>query len=305
LVIFSYVVMCIIFGTTFLAIKIGIDAGAPPLFFAGIRFFTAGLLLILWMTMRGKVAFRLLLRKEQWITGLCLTFVPFAALYWAERYVTSGVAAVLSSTGPLFIILIQILFLRHQASAKTIYGGLLGFAGVILLLAPSLSLEADWFVILGAAAIVGSEFFYSLGTVYLKRTAPRFSNTSPLVLNAAQMLTGGLSLLIFSLLTETVRFDAILARDSLGALLYLTVIGSIVGHSLYYWLVIKTNPVFPSTWLYISPLIALAIGIGWYGEQASVFTVIGAIAIIAGTFYMNNGLRTWSYKKKTNRLPIQ
>jgi len=107
-----------------------------------------------------------------------------------------------------------------------------------------------------------------------------------------------LSLLMVSLFTETVRFDTMLSIDSLSALLYLTVIGSIVGHSLYYWLVIKTNPVFPSTWLYVSPLIALAVGIGWYGEQASVFTVIGAIAIIAGTFYMNNSsLQTWSYKK--------
>jgi len=187
-----------IFGTTFLAIKIGVDAGAPPLFSAGIRFLAAGLLLFLWMAWKGKAAFRLLLRKEQWITGLCLTFMPFAALYWAERYVASGVAAVLTSAGPIFIILIQILFFRHPSSAKTIYGGLIGFAGVILLLAPSLSLEADLFVILGAAAIVGAEFFYSLGTIYLKLTAPRFFDTSPIVLNAAQMMTGGLSLLILA-----------------------------------------------------------------------------------------------------------
>lgn len=81
MVMINYIFMCLIFGTTFLAIKIGVDAGVPPFLSAGLRFFIAGLLLFSFMVWREKTTIRLLWRKEMFFTGVCLTFGTFAALY--------------------------------------------------------------------------------------------------------------------------------------------------------------------------------------------------------------------------------
>lgn len=81
MILVNYMFMCLIFGTTFLAIKIGIDEGMSPFFSAGVRFFIAGLLLFLFMVMKGKAKMRLLLQKEMFITSVGLTFGTFAPLY--------------------------------------------------------------------------------------------------------------------------------------------------------------------------------------------------------------------------------
>ncbi|NEW04782.1 EamA family transporter [Paenibacillus sp. SYP-B3998] len=299
MIIFNYLLICLIFGTTFLAIKIGVDAASPPFFSAGIRFFVAGLLLFLWMVWRKKASFTLLLRKEMLFTGIGLTFGTFSTLYWAEQYVSSGIAAVLSATGPLMILLLQLVVLRQKPSARAAIGCLVGFTGVILLLLPSLTLSASGWWVLGSMAILFGEFFYASGALYSKRVIQQFPKASPIALNAAQMLYGGLLLLVLSASTEHVQINSLLTPSAIGSLFYLIVIGSMVGHSLFYWLVAKTNPVFPATWLYISPLIALTIGVLFYGESMTWVTMIGVITIIVGTVIANlDGLLSLVEKRK-------
>jgi drug/metabolite transporter (DMT)-like permease len=90
-----------------------------------------------------------------------------------------------------------------------------------------------------------------------------------------------------------------LSPQAIASLGYLIVIGSMVGHSLYFWLISKTNPVFPSTWLYISPIIALTIGVIFYGETMTWVSVIGVATIIAGTIWANlDNLKQLIRKKK-------
>lgn len=110
----AFTVMCLIFGTTFLAIKIGVEAGMPPFLSAGLRFVIAGALMFAWMRMKGKVSWSLLFRKEMLLTGAGLTCGTFATLYWAEQHVSSGVGAILSATGPLMIMLMQTALLRQK-----------------------------------------------------------------------------------------------------------------------------------------------------------------------------------------------
>ncbi|MBB6694489.1 EamA family transporter [Cohnella xylanilytica] len=287
MIIVGYSLMCLIFGTTFLAIKIGMDASAPPFFSAGIRFFAAGLILFVWMAGRKKAGLSLLLRKETLATGFCLTFGTFAALYWAEQYVSSGIAAVLSASGPLFILLMQAAFLRQRTTALALAGCLVGFLGVVLLVLPSLAASGGARWIAGCLAVLAGELVYSAGALYSKTVVRRFPDASPIALNAAQMMAGGVLLLLLSLCTETVRPGDLLSAGSVGSWLYLTVAGSMVGHSLFYWLVAKTNPVFPSTWLYVSPLIALAIGVAFYREPLEWYMALGGAAIVAGIALAN------------------
>lgn len=288
MIVINYLIVCLVFGTTFLAIKIGVDHAAPPFFSAGIRFFSAGAILFLWMVWRKKAEFSLLLRKEMLVTGALLTFGTFSFLYWAEQYVTSGIAAVLSATGPLMILLMQMIVLRQKATRRAVLGMIVGLAGVLLLVLPNLtSVQAGPRWVIGCAAILTGEVLYSMGALYTKRVTQSYAEVSPIALNAAQMIYGGLLLIILSSFTERVTAGDLLQPSALGSLIYLTVVGSMVGHSLFYWLVAKTNPVFPSTWLYVSPLIAMAIGVLFYGETAGWFAVLGGVTIIAGTVLTN------------------
>ncbi|MFJ8511726.1 DMT family transporter [Lysinibacillus xylanilyticus] len=300
MVIINYFFMCLIFGTTFLAIKIGVDAEVPPFLSAGLRFFIAGSLLFSFMVWREKTTIRLLFRKEMFFTGIGLTFGTFATLYWAEQYVTSGIAAVLSATGPMMIIVIQTFILKQKGSWKSFIGCVVGVIGVTLLILPSFSIEISPFWMVGCFSIILGEFFYASGTIYSKHVIRKFETTSPIALNAAQMMHGGILLIILSFFTENIQLEYLLSPASIGSLLYLTIFGSMIGHSIYYWLVSRTNPVFPSTWLYISPLIAVMLGVTVYHEYISWLTGIGTLTIIVGTVLVNfETLRKLLWRKGT------
>lgn len=287
MVLVGYVLMCLIFGTTFLAIKVGIDAGSLPFLSAGIRFMAAGLILLIVMVWRGKAKLSLLWRKELLLTGAGLTFGTFSTLYWAEQHVASGLAAVLSATGPLMILLLQSLLLRQRIAPKAAAGCLAGFGGVILLMLPGLKLDVSLLWMAGCLAVLLGECCYASGAVYSKQVFRRLPDASPIALNAAQMTVGGVLLTVLSLFTERPDLSAYLTPGGAGSLIYLTVAGSMVGHTLFYWLVSKTNPVLPSTWLYISPLIAMGLGSLLYEEPLSWMSAAGAGAILAGIVLVN------------------
>ncbi len=287
LVIIGYLFMCLIFSTTFLAIKIGIDAGVPPFLSAGLRFFIAGLILFAMMVIKRRATLGLFFRKEMLLSGIGLTFGTFATLYWAEQFVPSGTAAVLSATGPMMILLIQTFILKMKADSSSFIGCLVGIVGVFLLLLPSFTFHMDTFVLVGCLLIIVGEVFYASGTIYSKRVINQFDQVSPIALNAAQMMHGGILLMLLSFMTEDIHWGAMVSPAAIGSYLYLIVFGSMLGHSLYYWLVSKTNPVFPSTWLFVSPILAMLLGVVFYHEALSWVSGIGALTIILGTIIIS------------------
>ncbi|WNB91140.1 EamA family transporter [Bacillus sp. NEB1478] len=286
MVFFNYVVMCLIFGTTFLSIKIGVDEGLPAFFSAGIRFFLAGVILFVFLCVKKRVHLRLLLHKEMIIMGVCL-FGTFSTLYWAEQYVTSGIAAVLSATGPMMILAMQTVFYKKKGSRSAVIGCIIGLSGVAFLVLPGLSSEINIKWAAGCLAVIVGEMFFAYGTIFGKQVSSKFHSTTPFALNAAQMIYGGLLMILLSVFTENIHLEAFQNAAAIGSLVYLIFFGSILGHSLYYWLVARTNPVFPSTWLYISPLIAVVIGVSFYNEYFSWWTGVGVITILIGSLLVN------------------
>lgn len=285
MIIILYLVMCLIFGTTFLAIKLGMEAGLPPFFSAGIRFFLAGGIILLFLFFKNKNLISLLWRKELIFTGFTLTFVTFSSLYWAEQYVTSGAAAILSATGPIIIILIQNMFMKVRINLFSMIGILVGFSGVLFLFLPGLSIEWNQHWVLGCGIIIIGEIGYAIGTIYSSKTIIKFNQVPPIVLNAVQMLYGGLFLLLLSLI-----FGEGLPHANMSGFLsmvYLIIAGSMIGHTIYYYLVAKTNTFFPSTWLYVSPLIALTIGYYFYQEFFHPIMLIGVILILTSLIMIN------------------
>ncbi|WP_445489903.1 DMT family transporter [Niallia sp. 03133] len=285
MIIFLYSLMCFIFGTTFLAIKVGIDAGFPPFLSAGIRFLLAGLLIFIYFYSKNRSVLSLLFRKELVAAGFSLTFITFACLYWAEQYVTSGIAAILSATGPMLIIILQSVFLKKGISKISLAGILIGFIGVMLLFSPGLTIEVNGQWIIGCGIILIGEIGYAAGTIYSSKLISSLPSQSPIVLNAIQMIYGGVFLLIIAFIAkENIPASS---KEGLLAIIYLTVAGSMIGHTIYYYLVAKTNAFLPSTWLYVSPIIALTIGRFYYHEYFHPIMLIGAFFIIASLILIN------------------
>jgi len=297
-VILNYCFICLIFGTTFLAIKIGIEAGAPPFFSAGMRFFAAGVIMMAVFKMRNYRLKTVLFSSSLVFNGFCLTFITFASLYWAEQFIPSGLAAVLSATGPMMVLLHQARENKQPIKKEQLAGMAAALIGVFLISSPGFSLSVSGMWVLACFMIILSEWFYGLGTVRAKMFTSKHPDISPFLSNAVQMFYGGIFLLAVSFLTgEQGKWLLLASYETVLSLLYLIIIGSIVGHGLYYWLVSKTNPVFPSTWLYISPLVALIAGYIILNEIMKPITLIGAFLILFGVFLTNRST-FYEYWKK-------
>ncbi|WP_342417046.1 EamA family transporter [Paenibacillus sp. FSL R10-2782] len=286
----AFTIMCLIFGTTFLAIKVGVEAGLPPFFSAGVRFFAAGAILFIAMKMMGKVRWSLLWRKEMVLIGAGTTFGTFSALYWAEQYVSSGIGAILSATGPMMIVILQSMLLRKKTSRITVIGCMISFLGVVLVVLPGLAVQISGLWLAGCLVILLGELCYSGGALYSKRVMDVFRETNPIALNAVQMLHGGWMLLLLSAITEPWSSEGWQYLPAMGSLLYLILFGSMIAHTLFYWLMERTNPLFPTTWLYISPPIAVGLGALVYGEHVSWWMLAGVVLIVTGLMLMNNGM---------------
>jgi drug/metabolite transporter (DMT)-like permease len=300
MVLVGYLIMCLIFGTTFLAIKIGLEAGWAPYFSAGFRFFIAGLLVVLYGTVTKQ--FRIPTKKniiEFLITGACMTGITFGTLYWSEQYIPSSFAALLSATGPLFVSLFHSRMEKIKITKTQFTGLALGFLGIGLITGPSLSVQFNLFWFMACFVIILGESFYAYGTIYSKMVLKQ--GVSPLMLNGYQMLFGGLLLIIVSLAFERPSFSGI-SYSGWISLLYLIVIGSVLGHGLYYWLIQKTNPSFPSTWLYVSPFISLVLDIWIKNEEFHPLSIIGGFVIIAGVYLINSQTLREAFAKKPNSI---
>ncbi|MGA4496301.1 DMT family transporter [Bacillus bombysepticus] len=297
MVIFNYILVCIIFGTTFLTIKIGIEAGAPPLFSAGIRFFLAGIILMIIFKLKRKEIMPHIFSKRIMYAGFCLTFMTFASLYWSEQYISSGLAAVLSATGPMMILLIQAKRNREKLQKEQLVALVIALAGVIFVSLPGMHQQVSFIWSIACIVLVIGELFYGIGSIRSKEILSDLSNVSPFLINGIQMFYGGILLLIASIIVEQPNVTVLTSLSVQWPILYLIFIGSIGGHGLYYWLLSKTNPVFPSTWLYVSPLIAIIVGYIILGEPLNPTMGMGACLILIGVFLANRStLRTY-FKK--------
>ncbi|MED3323268.1 EamA family transporter [Bacillus thuringiensis] len=287
MVIFNYILVCIIFGTTFLTIKIGIEAGAPPLFSAGIRFFLAGIILMIIFKLKRKEIMPHIFSKRIMYAGFCLTFMTFASLYWSEQYISSGLAAVLSATGPMMILLIQAKRNREKLQKEQLVALVIALIGVIFVSLPGMHEQVSFIWSIACIVLVIGELFYGIGSIRSKEILSDLSNVSPFLINGIQMFYGGILLLIASIIVEQPNVTVLTSWSVQWPILYLIFIGSIGGHGLYYWLLSKTNPVFPSTWLYVSPLIAIIVGYIVLGEPLNPTMGMGACFILIGVFLAN------------------
>jgi drug/metabolite transporter (DMT)-like permease len=269
-----------IWGTTWSVIRIGLG-GIPPVTGVALRFALAGVLLwglALAIGLRGP---RLRAPIALWITHGLLTFgVSYGLVYWAEQWVPSGLAAVLFATFPLFVALLAHLFLPGERLRLTAALGLaLGFGGVALVFSEDFSALGGPRVAFAGAVMLLSPLASAVAQVAIKRW---WNHVHPVPLNAGAMVLAGAVMGMLAAGVERGR-PVELTPAAVGALLYLTVLGTAVAFSLYFWLLRHMRATRLSLMAYAIPVVAMAVGATLFREPITPRVVAGAGLVIAGT----------------------
>lgn len=269
----------IVWGSTYLAIRFAVES-MPPFLMAGIRFILAGTILFAWRRLAGDPLPHKIEIRSAAIVGLFLLLGGNGAVVWAEQTVPSGIAALMVSSSPLWMLLIEALLPGgNRPSLPAMMGVVVGFAGVVLLMWPeqsggSLALN-PW----GGAALIFASLAWSFGSIIsLHMRLP----SSPFMGTAVEMLAGGTALLALSVLSgELAQFNlASVTVNSLLGLTYLILFGSLVGFSAYTWLLRVAPTSLVSTYAYVNPLVALGVGAMIGNEGLSPRALIAAAVII-------------------------
>jgi len=268
-----------IWGSTFLAIRLAVRT-LPPLLTMGTRHLAAGLLLFAWLAVRGK-----LVRPEPrlWIpalfSGACCFLACHGLLAWAEMRIDSGLAALLSSTLPIWMVLLAPLRgLESELNPRVLSGIALGFAGVAVLI--PMDFTGPQPEGLRALAVLVAEILWAVGAIYARGVK---SSTPPSTFAAMQMVSGGALLWVAGLaLGEGSRLhSAAFTAQSLLSLAFLIVFGSVIAFSAYVWLLQVSTPAIVSTHSYVNPLVAVLLGWAAAHEAVTWRTALGTGVILA------------------------
>jgi drug/metabolite transporter (DMT)-like permease len=279
-ILLAFAIIYFVWGSTFLAIRVGVHE-VPPFLLAAVRFLVSGLVLYGWMRLTGIPS----PSRREWagatLLGTLIFLVDYGCLFWAEQRVPSGIAAVVLATIPVFITLLEIILLRTQRLTVRLGLALLvGLCGVTVLTVHSFSFGEVPINRAGALALLVAAFTWSVATILTRRLPLPASKPMSA---AAQMIAGGIQLLILATLSgETVGFRVqAVSWNAWFALIYLIIAGSIVGFTAYVWLLHHESPTKVGTYAYVNPVVAVALGYFVGGEAVGPRTLVGALCVLA------------------------
>lgn len=276
-VVLAFFAIYVLWGATFLAIRVAV-LQMPPFLVAGIRFFVAGGLLYGFMRLRGEPSPSAVQWRSIALMGLFMFVVTYGALFWAEQFVPSGITSVIEASLPAITLTLEVLVFRQQRFRWGMLGAVgLGFGGVALLLFKNES----GIEVLPCLVILGGGVAWSLGAV-LTRSAP-LPRSRPLTAGGAMML-GGLVLLALSRMSGEINPLPYIPVSAGVALLYLIVGGSLIAFTAYVWLLGRMPATRVASHAYINPVVAVALGYFVAGEELTVRTLLAAVLIVLSVF---------------------
>lgn len=292
----ALITVCIVWGTTYLAMLIGVK-GFPAFLFSGLRHFTAGLALWLFILLRKKKV-RLTAKDimHQVLPGVLMLALGNGTIGWAEKYIPSGLAALIVSIMPVYVVLINLLTGNGKGSvnARILLGLTLGCAGIVLIFRDNLADLGDTRYLLGVLATFGASLCWAAGTVYMKR---HISGSDALANTAVQLSSGGLVLLLSSPFLDDYGQLRHIDPDSLWALAYLILFGSLLSYLCYIYALKKLPVGLVSVYAYINPFIAVSLGFMLNNERVTWITAVAFVTTLSGVYWINRG-----YKKE---IPVQ
>ena len=282
LVILAFAAVYVIWGSTYLAIRLAIET-LPPFLMAATRFLVAGLILFAWAGFNGESVWRPFSqwRKALIIGGLLLLFGN-GGVTWAEKYIASSLAALLVASEPLWVVVLNWIITRKRPNAKVSLGVLIGLAGVALLVGDGLrNVEAgSWINVVGAGVVLVASLGWASGSVYSNRR-PIQASTS--MASGMQMIAGGSLLLVLAIASGDVqKLDLAKASwVSIGAFFYLLLFGSLVAFTAYSWLLSNVSPARATTYAYVNPVVAVLLGWLVASEPVTLQMMIAAGVIVS------------------------
>jgi drug/metabolite transporter (DMT)-like permease len=277
-----FIALCIIWGSTWYFIKIGL-AYFSPFRFAGVRFLIAGSMMCAAMLLFGKKL------PKDWPTWkflivsgfLSITF-PYAGVFWGEQYISSGLAAVLNSSIPLFVALLAHLTMANERlTANRIIGLIVGFTGIVIIFKNDLS--ASQAAILGGLSLTASSFSAAGANVYMKI---RGASWDPMTTVAVHLSCAGVILTTLSLFVEPHALW-IWSVKSIVALLFLSIFGSVLAFLGFYWLIRQIAITKAAMISFITPVVAVIIGAITLNERIGFHTIIGIAGIMFGLYFVS------------------
>jgi len=278
-VLLAFAIIYLVWGSTYLAIRVGVRE-VPPFLFAGMRFSAAGIVLYAWMRAKGTAS----PTRREWaavsLVAVLIFVLDYGLLFWAEKRVPSGIAAVMLATIPVFMALAEIFFLRTQKlTVRLGFALLIGIFGVGVLVGHSAGLGENAIDFSGAIALVVAAISWSMAAILTRKLS---LPASKVMNSGAQMLAGGIFLtLTAAMLGEFKGFNV--RAVPLGAwlaLAYLIVAGSIVAFTAYVWLIHHESPTRVGTYAYVNPVVAVLLGYLLGGEPLGPRTIAGTALVL-------------------------
>ena len=281
LILLAFAAVYLIWGSTYLAIRYAIET-LPPFLMAGTRFLSAGAILFTWALISGE---SIRASLSQWprafMLGALLLLCGNGGVTWAEKYIASGLAALLIASEPLWVVMLNWVISRRRPNGKVLVGVLIGLAGVALLIGDGLrGVEAGSMMsLVGSGVVILSSLAWAAGSVYSSRKPIQ---ASTLMASGMQMLAGGSLLFLFGL--GAGDFEKLNLANaswvSLVAFAYLALFGSLVAFTAYSFLLRNVTPARAATYAYVNPVVAVLLGWLIAGEPVTLRVFLAATIIV-------------------------
>lgn len=283
LIILAFAAIYILWGSTYLAIRLAIQT-LPPFLMAATRFLIAGGILFIFALSQGaKVRNPFTNWRRALLIGGLLLFCGNGGVTWAEKYVASGLAALFVATEPLWVVIFNWALTHRRPNAKVLLGIMIGLAGMAMLVSNGLGQETSGskMSLIGGGVVLLASLAWASGSVYSNRN-PIDGPTS--MASGMQMLAGGGLLLLLALVMgDFQRLNIANASwTSIGAFAYLTLFGSLVAFTAYNWLLNNVTLARAATYAYVNPVVAVLLGWLIAGEPLTLRIILAA-AIIVGS----------------------
>ena len=270
--------MCLVWGTTWMAIKVGLE-DLTPMFSLSLRLLISGIILLLFILIKEK---KFTYDKSQFKIIVYLTLfnfsIPYMLVYWGELYIYSDLAAIILATHPFFTSLISLRILRTEKfSIKDNFGIFVGFCGILLIFSENLLSGID-FHFIGMLAILLSSLSFAFVDVILRKYK---DNYNPLRINVIPLLTSGLLLIIYSLIFENIKQNNF-TTSAVVSVLYLSIFGTVITFTILLWLIQRIRLSIITLATFKIPIIAIIVGWLFLDEALTKLQIFGTVFVLTG-----------------------
>ncbi len=282
-IILAYILITLLWGSTWLAIRVGLDS-LTPMFAVGLRFFVASFFILIVMKIANvKLQTDALSIKLYIFLGFFSFIIPFSLVYWAEQFVPSGLTSVVFSVFPFIVIFFSwVMIPNEKIGIYKILGSLMGFIGIAIIFWEDITFDFSEYS-LGMIATLASAAIQGFVAVVVKKHG---RNLNPLSMNFIPLLLTGVVLIPVGLIFEN---SASLVFDSkaIYSILYLSFFGTVVTFTTYFWLMKKISVVILSLSTFLTPIIALLLGVIILHEKFTVYHLVGSSLVLIGILFAN------------------